>query len=95
MISRKAGKYRHLPAVCLTKGQFMFKQLFSVFYQTRLTSAVSLTHHKSVSKTCVVFMIGRNNIKYQIFGPDTVGPSHKNFTHTSSLIFSLFTCAWL
>ena len=38
----------------------MFKQLFSVFNQTRLTSAVSLTHHKSVFKTCVIFMIGRN-----------------------------------
>ena len=53
---------RENTGICLQcvwqRANIMFKQL----NQTRLNSAVSLTHHNSVSKTCVIFMIGRTTL---------------------------------
>ncbi len=51
----KAGKVRHLLAVCLTKDQAYDWNYFWCFNQTCLTSAVCIAHHKSVSKSCVIF----------------------------------------
>ncbi len=52
---RKAGKYRHLSAVCLTKGQISLNLRLNYFF-----THSPLDPSKGCSKICVIFMIGRN-----------------------------------